>query len=263
MRFPAWLLFGFFGFLCQSSPVASAGNLDQPGAKKITVRSEIKRGYDVVSGALDTGLSASVLITDANMMKPIKANEQAGTDSPGFLLGAYYAAWDHLTQLLKDAAANETDDPASLETCRRGAARDHDAFRRLEKELGLEDAELYEALEFKTPAAADERLKRWEADEASAQAALQARRDRELQEQQRQQAAQKEQEAQELRRNLPRLVKESQARALQKYPALGWPDSPLNKRFLMMFETLRAVGSERLERPDWPEKLADECAAQP
>ena len=259
MRFsPWWLLCGFF---CQSS-LARAGSLDQPGAKKITVRSEIKRGYDVVSGALDTGLSASVLITDANMMKPIKANEQAGTDSPGFLLGAYYAAWDHLTQLLKDAA-NESDDPVSLETCRRGAARDHDEFRRLEKALGLEDADLYEALELKTPAAAGERLKRWEADEAGAQAALQARREREWQEQQRQQAAQREQEAQELRRNLPRLVKESQARALQKYPALGWSDSPLNKRFLLMYETLRAVGSERLEQPDWPEKLADECAAQP
>ena len=257
MRIPPLLL---AGFLCSGSFV-TAGNLDQPGAKKVTVRSEIKRGYDAVSSAFDTGLSASVLITDANMMKPIKVNEQAGTDSPGFLLGASFGLWDHLTQLLKDATPD--DDAASLETCRKGAVRDHDEFRRLEKELGLEDADLYEALEVPSAAAAGERLKKWETDEAATEAADRARLAHEQQTQQQQQAAQKEQAAQELRRNLPRLVKESQDRALKKYPALGWSDSPLNKRFLLMYETLRAVKSERLEQPDWPEKLADECAAQP
>ena len=258
MRIPPWLL---LGFLC-SGAFAAGSNLDQPGAKKVTVRSEIKRGYDAVSSAFDTGLSASVLITDANMMKPIKVNEQAGTDSPGFLLGAYYGLWDHLTQLLKDATPG-SDDPASLETCRKGAVRDHDGFRRREKELGLEDADLYEALEIPSAATAGERLKKWEAEEAAAEAADRARLAHEQQAQQQQQAAQKEQAAQELRRNLPRLVKESQDRALKKYPALGWSDSPLNKRFLLMYETLRAVNSERLDQPDWPEKLADECAAQP
>ena len=258
MRASPWLLLGCF---CSGS-FATAGNLDQPGAKKVTVRSEIKRGYDAVSSAFDTGLSASVLVTDANLMKPIKVNEQAGTDSPGFLLGAYYGSWDHLTQLLKDATSG-TDDPASLETCRKGVVQDHDEFRRLEKELGLEDADLYEALEIRPASAASERLKKWEAEEAAAEVADHARLAREQQEQQQQQAAQKEQAAQELRRNLPRLVKESQDRALKKYPALGWSDSPLNKRFLLMYETLRAVKSERLDQPDWPEKLADECAAQP
>ena len=258
MRISPLLLLGFF---C-SGAFAAASNLDQPGAKKVTVRSEIKRGYDAVSSAFDTGLSASVLITDANMMKPIRANEQAGTDSPGFLLGAHYGLWDHLTQLLKDATAG-SDDPGSLETLRQGAVRDHDEFRRLEKELGLEDADPYEALESKVPATAAERLRNWEVEEAAAQAAVRARLAREQQEQQKQQAAQKEQDAQELRRNLPQMVKESQARALKKYPALGWSDSPLNKRFLLMYETLRAVGSDRLEQPDWPEKLADECTAQP
>ena len=258
MRVSPLLLCGLFW----SGAAATAGNLDQPGAKKVTVRSEIKRGYDAVSSAYDTGLSASVLVTDANMMKPLKVNEQAGTDSPGFLLGAHYALWDHLTQLLKDANT-ESDDGGSLETCRQGAVRDHDEFRRLEKELGLEDGELYEALELKTPAAAGERLKQWESDEMVVEAADRARLAREQHALRQQQAAQKEQAAEELRRNLPQLVKESQARALKKYPALGWPDSPLNKRFLLMYETLRAVRSERLDQPDWPEKLADECAAQP
>ena len=248
--------------LCCPGPFSMAGNLDQPGAKKVTVRSEIKRGYDAVSSAFDTGLSASVLITGANMVKPIRANEQAGTDSPGFLLGAHYGSWDHLTHLLKDANT-DSDDAGSLETCRQGAVRDHDEFRRLERELGLEDADLYEALEIKPPAVAGERLRKWESDEAAVQAGLRERQAHEQQAQQQQQAAQKEQAAQELRRNLPGLVKESQARALKKYPALGWSDSPLNIRFLLMYETLRAVNSARLEQPDWPEKLADECAAQP
>jgi hypothetical protein len=63
--------------------------------------------------------------------------------------------------------------------------------------------------------------------------------------------------------DLVSLVKASQARALAKHPALGVANSPLNRRFLTEYTKLRVARSTRLDQPDWPEKLADECAAAP
>ncbi len=57
-------------------------------------------------------------------------------------------------------------------------------------------------------------------------------------------------------------VAASQSRAVKKYPALGVANSPFNQAFIASYQQLRRQQSARLNAPDWPEKLADECAAQ-
>ena len=57
-------------------------------------------------------------------------------------------------------------------------------------------------------------------------------------------------------------VAASQAWALKRYPALGMAGSRFNKAFLARYQQLSQQHSARLNSPDWPEKLANECAAK-
>lgn len=57
-----------------------------------------------------------------------------------------------------------------------------------------------------------------------------------------------------------RAVRQSQAAAVARYPALGQKDHPLNLRFRVRLEEWRARGDVRLTKPDWPERLAEEVA---
>ncbi len=66
-----------------------------------------------------------------------------------------------------------------------------------------------------------------------------------------------------IRQHLPEMVKQSQARALKVHPDLGVASSALNKKFVERYKVLQAEKSPRLQEPEWPEKLADECAATP
>ncbi len=59
---------------------------------------------------------------------------------------------------------------------------------------------------------------------------------------------------------LATLVIQSQRAALTKYPSLGVPDSEINIRFTYRYKNLVADHSPRLQDPDWPVQLADECA---
>ena len=54
----------------------------------------------------------------------------------------------------------------------------------------------------------------------------------------------------------------SRGRALMKYPALGIAGSRFNSAFLARYQQISKQHSARLNSPDWPEKLADECAAK-
>jgi hypothetical protein len=56
-------------------------------------------------------------------------------------------------------------------------------------------------------------------------------------------------------------VADSQARALAKYPALGVQGSEINARFTFRYKRMKAASDPLLNQPDWPEKLADACAA--
>ena len=56
-------------------------------------------------------------------------------------------------------------------------------------------------------------------------------------------------------------AKDSQRRAMEKYPDLGKAGTPLNQTFVALVHQLEVERSPRLQQPDWPEHLADECAA--
>ncbi len=54
---------------------------------------------------------------------------------------------------------------------------------------------------------------------------------------------------------------DSQRRAMQKYPDLAKAGSPLNQTFVAMVHQLGLERSPRLQQPDWPERVADQCAS--
>jgi hypothetical protein len=76
-------------------------------------------------------------------------------------------------------------------------------------------------------------------------------------------AAEMEKKAQFIREHFASLVGESQARAIAKHPELGKAGSPLNIKFVDTYKDLKAKQSPRLQEPDWPERLAEECAKTP
>ena len=55
-------------------------------------------------------------------------------------------------------------------------------------------------------------------------------------------------------------TQESQKKAISEYPQLGMVDSPLNKEFVKQYAAMKAANSLLLQDPDWPEKLAKQCA---
>lgn len=59
---------------------------------------------------------------------------------------------------------------------------------------------------------------------------------------------------------LAQRIAESKLRAIDKYPALTVPSSEINTRFVFRYKKLAEEHSQRLQEPDWPEKLAEECA---
>ena len=58
-------------------------------------------------------------------------------------------------------------------------------------------------------------------------------------------------------------VKYSQAMAMRRHPDLGRAGSPLNTLFLIRLKSWQVSHDARLNRSDWPEALADDCAAHP
>ena len=58
-----------------------------------------------------------------------------------------------------------------------------------------------------------------------------------------------------------RRVTESQQVAVTVYPALGNASTEINARFVARYRALQAEHSARLQDPNWPLLLADECAA--
>ena len=56
-------------------------------------------------------------------------------------------------------------------------------------------------------------------------------------------------------------VAESKRNAIAKYPALALADSEINIRFVSRYKSMIKDGDPRLKAPNWPELLADDCAA--
>ena len=58
-------------------------------------------------------------------------------------------------------------------------------------------------------------------------------------------------------------IAESQKRAVANHPTLAVAGSPFNKAFIARLKTWRTAHDPRLDRSDWPEILADDCAVKP
>ena len=56
-------------------------------------------------------------------------------------------------------------------------------------------------------------------------------------------------------------VADSKRRAIAKYPTLETAESEMNVRFVYRYKCMVKDGNPRLKTPDWPELLADDCAA--
>ena len=58
-------------------------------------------------------------------------------------------------------------------------------------------------------------------------------------------------------------VKYSQQAAVAKYPSLATKSSALNMTFVKRYATWKQNHDPRLDHSDWPERLADDCTANP
>ena len=58
-------------------------------------------------------------------------------------------------------------------------------------------------------------------------------------------------------------VATSKRDAVAKYPALTVPGSAFNAKFVVRYQAWRSAHDSRLDRSDWPEILAADCAAHP
>ena len=107
MRLP--FLFAVLLLACVLVASARAGDLDAPGAKPVTLRSEVERGRAAVERAVEeTALDRDKTHTFGDKIKDLLAtNQQARTDSEGFQLGLHFAAWQAFWQLLSWGQATD------------------------------------------------------------------------------------------------------------------------------------------------------------
>lgn len=60
---------------------------------------------------------------------------------------------------------------------------------------------------------------------------------------------------------LSRLISDSKRRAVAKYPDLAIVNTEMNSRFVFRYTRMTKENDARLQEPNWPETLADDCAA--
>jgi hypothetical protein len=105
----SFLLISIFSlFLIATRAIAI--DLEAPAEKKITVRSEVERGYSAVFDSCSLHSSAIMEIEDC-VFKILERNKQKNTDTEAFLLGTYYEAWSDITialEVIKDRPDRES-----------------------------------------------------------------------------------------------------------------------------------------------------------
>jgi len=134
---------------------AGAVDLNAPGEKKVTVGSEIKRGCSAITEAI-----APIDLLQQTMAfdRIITLNHQKNTDSPGFMLGASFAAWQFIAYRLESKIKESS---SNRDTGIRAASLYFRDFRKLQKKLKISDDQLLEATGQIKPFTKD--IERWEA----------------------------------------------------------------------------------------------------
>ncbi len=74
-----------------SASICYAIDLEGPSIKKVTVKSEMERESSAIFEAVLESHDISERIKKIDLV--FQKNKQQNTDSPGFLLGAYFKAW--------------------------------------------------------------------------------------------------------------------------------------------------------------------------
>ena len=130
-----------------------AVDLNAPGEKKVTVGSEIKRGHDAIFEV--TGPDDLLRVLD-KLDRVFSINKQKNTDTPGFLLGAFFASWQFLNMRLESKIPQ-----ANRELAYKYASGYYRDFRKLQRKLKINDDKLQEAVGMIKSFA--EEAARWEA----------------------------------------------------------------------------------------------------
>ena len=133
--------------------------LDAPGEKKITVRSEIERGYDTASYAL----SKAPLDNNAVAMAIIDARNrqvQANKDSDGFCLGYDYRGWEIVSGHIFDYRGGKSQFAEDI------AVSYFKRFRFQQEKMGISDEDFlsvfFKPSDNQNKERAKERISNWE-----------------------------------------------------------------------------------------------------
>ena len=114
--------------------------LNSDGSKKVTIASEIQRGYSAI---IHLPVSASFLTDSESILRVFERNKQAQADTDGFMLGATFAEW-----LLSEIAANRPvssiNPPEVAQLARRFEADSFRDWRQRASSMGLSDQQLCE-----------------------------------------------------------------------------------------------------------------------
>ncbi len=119
-------------------PLLQAGDLDAPGAKVVTVRSEIQRG-----AAVSTPYPSRSCQQFEDAIRRIdELNVQNNTDSHGFLLGLHLQAWQSLWRVLDSGLYKATE----LDFAQIATERHYRAFHNQRDFLGLSPEQVSECV---------------------------------------------------------------------------------------------------------------------
>jgi len=123
---------------------SSAVDLDAPVEKKVTVRSEIKRGsssmFDCALNTPHYGLSGGTTIDC--LSRVLHDAEYKNTDTEPFKLGAYFQAWIDMDYKAEGGEPRLSKDPKMVEIYREQDKLNKSATRRYYKEMEMIQAQL-------------------------------------------------------------------------------------------------------------------------
>jgi hypothetical protein len=115
-------------------------DLNSEGSKKITIASEIKRGYSAI---IHLPVSGSFMTDSERILRVLERNKQAQTDSDGFMLGAKFAEWLQC-EISANRPVSSTNSAQVAELARRFEADSFRDWRERAASMGLSDQQLCE-----------------------------------------------------------------------------------------------------------------------
>ena len=124
--------------------------LNRPGQKQITIGSEIARGASEIRVAATKSSEVSLILLEARMADVILQNRAARMDSEGFLLGARVEEILHLGILLNLDGVEQLNSRETMASSLKHAHQTALEIRRQQRQFGISDDALVDALEVKT-----------------------------------------------------------------------------------------------------------------